>query len=503
MDNKAGNLSQSDFDYDIAIIGGGVTGSLTAYNLSMFDIKVCVIEKESDLASGATGANSGIVHAGYDPKPGSMKAIYNIKGSKIMPELCRKLSVPFKNNGSLVLAFTPEEHHSLIELFSRGVENGVEQIHILDKTRVRNIEPNISEKVYSALYLPSGSIVCPYELTFASAEAAASNGVDFFFEHPVTNIKTPKETGQGFFEISCKTNSSNQEIKIITAKYIVNASGVCSDRISQMVGDFSHRIIPRKGEYITLDKELEGFIKATIFQAPTQKGKGVLVTPTVDGNILIGPNSVEIKDPFDISTTEKGIEEVKKQGQRAVPELDFSKAIRSFAGIRATSDYGDFIIGRSRYISGFYQCAGIESPGLTAAPAIALKIKDEILFDMKYKVELKKNFSEYRASPVKFRELSYEQRDKLIKKDFRYANILCRCENVTEAEVIDSIHRFPGAKDINGVKMRTRAGMGRCQGGFCLPKIVPVIARELNIPPEQVTLSGKGSKILKGTKRGN
>jgi len=494
--------------YDIAIIGGGVVGSLVAYNLSLYDIKICLIERESDLAMGATGANSAIVHAGYDPEPGSLKAIYNIKGADMMQNLCKKLGVPYRNNGALVLAFSDEDNNKLLNLLKRGIKNGVKEIHLLEKDRALNIEHNISREIVSALYLPSSSIVCPYELTFASAETAAANGAEFLFGHDVVKIqilnkneKKEKVKGKANFEITCKTDCDELQTKAISCKYIVNASGVNSGKVSEMVADFSHKIMPRKGEYITLDKELEGYVTHTIFQAPSDKGKGVLVTSTVDGNILIGPNSVKGSDPFDVTTTLEGMDEIKRSGKKSVPGLDFSKIIRSFAGIRATPDTGDFIIGQSEFTPGFFQCAGIESPGLTAAPAIAEKIRDDLLKEFGDSVELKSGTKDYREPPLRFRDLSCIQREKLIKENMQFANVICRCENVTEAEIIQAIRRPAGAASINGIKMRTRAGMGRCQGGFCLPKIVPVLARELGVPIEEVNLSGIGSELLKGKKR--
>ena len=317
------------------------------------------------------------------------------------------------------------------------------------------------------------------------------------------NITKNKLKGIIGFKLWCKTDFDSEIIKNVSCRYLINASGVSSGKISEMAGDYSHRIIPRKGEYITLDKEVEGYIKNTIFQAPTDKGKGVLVTSTVDGNILVGPNAVETIDPFDVSTTEKGISEIKKSGHKSVPGLDFSKIIRSFAGIRATPDTGDFIIGQSIKVTGLFQCAGIESPGLTAAPAIAEKIRNDILNEYKNKVELKKEYKDFREAPIRFRELTYSQREELIIGNRQYANVICRCENVTEAEIIEAIKRPLGAKSVNGIKMRTRAGMGRCQGGFCLPKIIPVLSRELGISMEEVRLYGKGSELLKGRKRDN
>ena len=487
--------------FDIAIIGGGVIGSLVAYSLSAYNLKICVIEKESDLAMGATGANSAIIHAGYDPEPGSLKALYNIKGAAMMQGICKKLGVPYKNNGALVLAFSQQEHQTLIDLLHRGTTNGVKEIHLLDKERTLNLEPHLSHEIISALYLPSSSIICPYELTFASAETAAVNGTEFLFEHEVVNITKRKKPGNTAFDITCNINSDAGNFKSISCRYIINASGVSSGKISEMAGDFSHKIIPRKGEYITLDKELKGYIKHTVFQAPTDKGKGVLVTSTVDGNILVGPNAVVTSDPFDVSTSSQGINEIKESGHKSVPGLDFSKIIRSFAGVRATPDTGDFIIGQSETVPGLFQCAGIESPGLTSAPAIAEKISNDVINEFNSNVEFKKEYKDSRESPVRFRELSYIQRGNLIKNNMQFANVICRCENVTEAEIIEAIRRPLGSKSINGIKMRTRAGMGRCQGGFCLPKIVPVLARELGIPMEEVRLYGRGSELLKGRKR--
>jgi len=491
---------ESDY-YDIAIIGGGVIGSLIAYKLSKYNLRICLIEMTSDLANGASGANSAIVHTGYDPKPNSKKATFNREGFLEMKEICEKLGVPFVNNGAMVLSFSEEEDITLNDLLERGKENGVKKLEIIPKSRVLELEPNISEKVRSALYVPGSSIICPYELTFAAAETAFVNGVEFKFEHEVIDITSPEISQSECFEISCKTFSQDVEIKKIRSEFLINAAGVNTDKISEMAGAEEYKIIPRRGEYIVFDKILSGYVKHTLFPAPTDKGKGILVTPTVDGNILIGPNAIGVDDRYDVSTTKEGIEQILKMGLKTVPGIDRYKIIRTFSGIRATPSTGDFIIGESAIVKKFFQVGGIESPGLTSSPAIAKAIEDEFVNKYSNSLTIKKSFIDTRKPSVRFRELTDSQKQKLIKKNPKYASIICRCENVTQAEIEQAIHRPLGARSVNGVKMRTRAGMGRCQSGFCLPKIVPILADKLGITMEDVKLYGYGSEILKGNKR--
>ena len=487
--------------YDVVIIGGGVSGCLIAYRLSGYDISVCLIEKEADLACGATGANSAIVHSGYDPEPGTKKAHYNVSGNRMFGDLCRDLGVPFVQNGSLIIAFNTQEHAKIEKLFERGTANGVPGLKILTATETLAMEPAVSNEVYSALYAPSGGIVCPYELTFAASETAYNNGTQFLFETEVTAIHRDASSGDSF-TVTCRDRKSGNEEFMVKARTIVNAAGAFADKVSAMAGDDSFRIIPRRGEYSIVDKQIGKLVRHTIFQAPTEKGKGVLVTPAVDENIIVGPNAQQVESPDDTATTREGREEIWGSAVKSVPALNRSFSIRDFAGIRATPSTHDFIIGEAPGIPGFYRAAGIESPGLTAAPAFSEDIGKLII------ARLMPDHPKYREAsvmtrkpPVRFRNLSPETQGELIAQEPLYSNVICRCENITEAEIVDAIRRTIGEVTVNGIKMRTRAGMGRCQGGFCLPRVISIIARETGRPAESVTMAGAGSDIITGRTR--
>lgn len=492
--------------YDIAIIGGGVIGSLISYQLSKYDLSICLLEKECDLAMEESGANSAIVHAGYDPEPGTLKALFNVRGNAMMEPLCRSLHVPFKRNGSLIIAFSDEERQVLGRLLERGRINGVEGLELLDRDSVLAMEPALSGEVIGALRAPTGGIVCPYELTYAASEVAFQNGVDYYFNHAVTAIRPIAASSSGVkkdlssledrFEVEC----GEAEAKF-TCSIIINAAGIFADKISAMAGDGSYKITPRRGEYVILDKTTGGKVRHTIFQTPSSKGKGVLVTPTVDGNILIGPNSQEIDDCSDCCTTDAGMNEIWDMAVKSVPSLEKKWIIRSFAGIRSTPSTHDFIIGESPVIPGFFEAAGIESPGLTAAPAIAAEIERIVTESLPVMPEIKDSYITERSDAIRFRDLPMDEQRKLIEENPLYAHVVCRCEKVTEAEIVAAIRGPLGARTVNGVKARTRAGMGRCQSGFCLPKIIAILAREMDVPEESITLSGPGSELLTGKTR--
>lgn len=469
--------------FDITVIGGGVIGCSIARELSKYKLKICLLEKECDVACGTTKANSAIVHAGYDAKPGTMKAKMNVSGNQMFDKLSKELDFPFKRTGSLVACFSMEEIEILNRLLKQGEENGIEGLRIVYKDELRDMEPNLSENVAAALYAPTAGIVCPYEMTIALAENAVENGVEFKLNTLVMDIK--KSTGG--FEI--KTS----EGKIMT-KMVINAAGIFADNINNMVSKNIIEIIPRKGEYCLFDKSLGGIISRTVFQIPTRMGKGVLVTPTVDGNLLVGPTALNILDKEDVNTTNDGLEYALNMGKRSIRELPMDKIISSFAGLRAHPVNNDFIIGEAEDVDGFINAAGIESPGLSAAPAIAKVIEDIVV--NKLKPMVKEDYNPIRKGIPKFREMSNEEREILIKNNPAYGRIVCRCELITEGEVIDSIRRTLGATTLDGVKRRTRSGMGRCQGGFCSSRIVDILARELNIPITEVTKFGRESKLL-------
>ena len=469
--------------YDVAVVGAGVIGSLTARELSRYNLKIAIVEKHNDMAMATSKANSAIVHAGFDAKPGSLKAKFNVEGTALMPELCKTLSVPFKPVGSLVVAFSDEEVETLDSLLERGKTNGVPGLEIYDKQKLKEAEPFISDEAKAALWAPSAGIVCPYELTIAAAENAVVNGAEFIRNFEVKKIDF---NGNAF-------TLSNGE-KEITAKYIINAAGVYCDEIAALIGDNSIRTTPRKGEYMLCDKSIGHLANHTIFQCPSKMGKGILVTPTVDGNLLLGPSALDIENKEDVATTSDALSDILEIAKKSVPCLTTRDVITSFAGLRAHCDRDDFIIEPSEKNAQFINVAGIESPGLSSAPAIALYVKDMIIKELS--AEEKSDFKPDREEPVRFRHMTNEERKALIEKNPAYGRIVCRCETITEGEILDAIHAPAGARDVDGVKRRTRAGMGRCQGGFCGSKVVELLARELGVEINEITKFGGNSKIL-------
>lgn len=470
-------------NYDVAVIGAGVIGSLIARELSRYSLKIALVEKCNDMAMGTSKANSAIVHAGFDAKPGTLKAKLNVEGTALMPELCKTLSVPFKPVGSLVVAFSDEELETLNSLLERGKINGVPGLEIYDREKLKEAEPYISNEAKAALWAPSAGIVCPYELTIAAAENAVVNGAEFIRNFEVKKIDFD---GNGF----CISNGEKE----ITAKYVINAAGVYCDEMAALIGDTSIHTTPRKGEYMLCDKSVGHLANHTIFQCPSKMGKGVLVTPTVDGNLLLGPSAIDIEDKDDVTTLADTLASVLTVAKKSVPCLTTREVITSFAGLRAHCDRNDFIIEPSKKNAQFINVAGIESPGLSSAPAIALYVKDIILNALP--AEEKSDFIPEREEPVRFRHMSNEERKSLIEKNPAYGRIICRCETITEGEILDAIHAPAGARDVDGVKRRTRAGMGRCQGGFCGSKVVELLARELGVEINEITKFGGNSKIL-------
>lgn len=472
--------------YDVVITGAGVTGAFVARELSRYELKVCLVEKGHDVASGASKANSGIVHAGFDCTPGSLKALLNVRGAKMMEKTAGELDVPYKKIGSLVAGYGEKDKEILQGLLDKGVANGVEGLEIIDREALAKLEPQLSDEVTHALYAPSAGIICPYELTVAAVENAVDNGVELRRECEVKDITFCSD------HIKVKTDSDTLE-----CRYFVNAAGAYAGKIASMAGDDSIVIKPRKGEYLLLDKAVGSIVKRVIFQCPTAMGKGILVTPTVDGNIMIGPDAQDIDDSEDNSTTTFGIEHVVQGARRAVPGIDVRQVITSFAGLRARPETGDFIIGPSKVNANFINVAGIESPGLTCAPAIGEYVSG-ILGRQGLERVLKKSFKGERDKVLRFRELDGDELEVLLRKDPSYGRLVCRCEKVTEGEVVDCIRRPAGALDLDAVKRRTRAGMGRCQGGFCTPRLVELLSRELGIPYDEVTKKGGDSWLLAG-----
>ena len=466
--------------YDVVIIGAGVVGSSIARYLSRYDLEIAVVEKEEDVCSGTSKANSAIVHAGHDAKTGSLKAKFNLLGSKMMEGLSKELDFSYERNGSLVVCFSEEDRPALNELYQRGIDNGVSGLEILEGDEVRKKEPNLSENIVAALWCPTGAIVCPFELTTAMAENAATNGVEFIFNNKVETI----EKKDDYYVINNK----------IKTKAIVNCAGVYSDVIHNLVSDNKYHIIPKKGDYVLMDREVGGLVKSTIFQLPTKAGKGVLVTPTVHGNLLVGPSATDIDNPEGNNTTAEDLDSIMKTAKLSANNIPYNKVITSFSGVRAHEEKGDFILEES--VDNFYDCVGIESPGLTAAPAIGEYMAD--LVANKLKATKKDHFVNERKGIAKVASLPIEERAKLIERNPSYGQIICRCEEISEGEIVEAIRRKPGAVSLDGVKRRVRAGMGRCQAGFCTPKVMDILARELGIPLEDVCKNNPNSKLLYG-----
>lgn len=472
-------------EYDVIVIGAGVVGSAIARELSKYDLKICVLEKEEDVCSGTSKANSGIVHGGFDPAVGSVMAKMNIRGAELIRELHETLDFAYKQNGSMVLCFDEADLPVLQKLYDRGIANGVKEMRIVSGEEARQLEPAISDKVVGALYVPTAGIVCPFGMTIAFAENAADNGAEFRF---LTAVESIEKTDGGRL---IRTDKGE-----LTAKYVVNAAGVYADKFHNMVSEKKLSITPRRGEYVLMDKEVGDLVSHTIFQLPGKGGKGVLVTPTVHGNLLVGPNAFDLPDKEATETTPEGTDEIKTKALRSVPNIPFNKMITGFAGLRAHEAGGDFILGEAEDAEGFFDAAGIESPGLTAAPAIGEYIAG--LVAEKAGAAKKADFIATRKGIPEVAKLPPKERAELIAGRPEYGRIVCRCENISEGEILDAMDRTLGARSMDGIKRRVRQGMGRCQAGFCTPGTIELIAKKLGIPMEQVAKNRPGSEFIKG-----
>ncbi|URZ15833.1 NAD(P)/FAD-dependent oxidoreductase [Clostridium felsineum] len=471
--------------YDVAIIGAGVIGCSIFRELTKYNLKVVVLEKERDVSMGTSKANSAIVHAGYDPEEGTLMAKYNVKGNEMFEELCKELSVPFKRNGSLVLAFDKEDMSKVKHLYENGTKLGVKGLKILNKAEVLDMEPNLNEEIEGALYAPTGGIVGPFEYTIALAENGVQNDGEIKLKKEVVSIKK-----DGTFKILTKDGET------IEAKFVINAAGVYADKIHNLICKESFKISPRSGEYFVMDKSQGNVVSHTIFQCPSKLGKGVLITPTVHGNLLVGPDARDVEDKEDLGTISEGLNHVREASMRSTKEVNFRESIRNFAGLRANPDTGDFIVEENDEVKGFIDVAGMKSPGLSSAPAIALDVVN-ILNAAGCSLEKKENFVNKREQ-IHFMELSPEEKAELIKKNYMYGRIICRCESITEGEIVAAIKRSFGVLSLDGIKRRCRPGMGRCQGGFCGPRVQEIIAREYKVPLESVVLEKDNSYILLG-----
>ena len=474
--------------YDVIIIGAGVTGCAVARYLSRYQGSALVLERAEDVCCGTSKANSAIIHAGFDAAHGSLMAKMNVQGSRMVPGLAKELDFPFRRNGSLVVCMSEEDMPRLQALYENGVKNGVEGLEIVDARRLHELEPNVSKNAVAALWAPTGGIVCPFNMTIALAENANANGVDFRFNTKVTGFTRGEEgwtvhTEQGDFR----------------TRYVVNAAGVYADVLHNMVSPRKLHITPRRGDYCLLDRQVGGFVSHTVFQLPGKLGKGVLVSPTVHGNIIIGPTAIDIEDRDGTNTTAAGLEELISKAGISVDNLPIRQTITSFAGLRAHEDHHEFVIGEAEDAPGFVDCAGIESPGLTSAPAIGLTVAE--LLREKLGLREKEDFIVTRKGLLDPKSLTWDAYQALIRENPAYGQIICRCEQVTEGEIIDAIRRPLGARSLDGVKRRTRAGMGRCQAGFCSPRVMEILARELGVSQAEITKCGGASRLIVGVNK--
>lgn len=513
--------------YDVVIIGAGVTGSAIARELSRYKLRTCVLEKEEDVCSGTSKANSAIVHAGFDAEPGSLKARFNVEGSRRMEALSKELDFEYHKNGALVLCLDEKDRYKLEALYEQGIENGVQGLRILEREELKALEPKLTSEACAALYAPESAIVCPFGLTIALAENAFDNGTEFFLDTEVLNISAPdtdplgiepsaqnpwgkdegtcedmQQANESTKDSTCKGADSKEGLYRLEtskgtflARYVVNAAGVYADKLHNMISKKSYHITPRKGEYMLLDKSAGGHVRHTIFQLPTMMGKGVLVTPTVHGNLLVGPTATDLEDKEDTSTTDAGLSDVQRMAKLGVSEIPFSDVITSFSGLRAHEDGGDFVIGECEDAPGWFDALGIESPGLSASPAIGAYVAE--LVAKKAGAALKEDWDGRRKGITRLERLSEEEQAELIGREPAYGEIVCRCERISKGEILDAIHRSLGAVSMDGLKRRVRSGMGRCQGSFCTPKLLEILSAETGRDIYTITKCGTGSELLK------
>lgn len=471
--------------FDVLIIGAGVIGANLLRELSRYQVRAAVLEKENDVGLGATRANSAIVHAGYDPEPGTKMARFNVQGSNMMEQLCQDLSVPYRRNGSMVIAFEPEEEEALRRLYRQGKENGVQGLQLLTKQQALEREPNLNPHLYAALYAPTGAIISPWELTVALCDNAMENGAQCITGQTVCSIiKKP----EGHFMVK------TQKGEVYEARFVVNAAGVYADQISAMAGSGGFSIHPSKGSYYVLDKSQCSLVHSTIFQCPSKAGKGVLISPTVHGNLIVGPDAQEIQDREDTSCQQDRLSFVRRTAEKTSAKVDYRESIRNFAGIRANCDRPDFIIEQSSKVPGFFEASGIKSPGLSASPAIALELV-RLLEGAGLPLPLKPDFQP-RRSKIHFKVLSEQEKQRLIQDNPAFGRVICRCETVTEGEILQALASPTCPPTLDGVKRRCNAGLGRCQGGFCGPRVCELIAKTRGVSMLQVQKDREGSYIL-------
>ena len=450
---------------DIVIIGAGIVGCAIARELSKYNLNISVVERNSDVAEGVSKANSGIIHGGFNEKEGTLKCKLNLQGNKMIDNLSKDLDFKFIRNGALVLAFDEKEIEKIDYLKSNGDKNGVPNLKILERDEVLKLEKNLNPKVQKALYVETSGIVSPYEMTLAFAENACENGVKFKFNGEVSSIIKEGDC----YNLSLK---NGEEMK---SKIVINAAGLMGGIINNMVSSKKYEINPVKGEYCLFDKEVGTICKKTLFQVPTELSKGVLITPTVDGNLLLGPNA---KAKGTTGTSREGINEIIEKSKKSIENLPLNKVLNTFSGLRPKIKGDDFIIEEAEGNKGFINVIGIDSPGLTAAPAIGCYVAE--IIERKMELKKKDNFKSKRSGIIRFSSLSPEKKNEIIAENPAYGKMICKCELVTEGEIIDSIRRPLGATTIDGVKRRTRAMMGGCQGIGCMIPISTILSRELH-----------------------
>ena len=487
---RSRDMTQSEKIYfpDILIAGAGITGVSAARELSRYHVSVTVIDRAEDIAEGATKANSGIVHAGYDAVPGTRKALYNVRGAAMYPGLCRDLSVPYRKCGAFVIGFDEADRNTLNNLYSRGIANGVKNLRLLTREEALEAEPELNPQICGALDVPESAIVSPYELAYALADDAARNGVSFVFGQEITSVSRSED---GRWEIGTVQGAS------FRCRVFINCAGASGADLHNMISDLPLHMTHRRGQYYLLDRSVRQPFSRTVFQCPSVMGKGVLVSPTVHGNLLLGPNAEDIPDPLDTATTADGLASVLQSVRKTWPAASVQLNITNFSGIRAHLNTDDFMVGPVSGASFAYEAIGIESPGLSSAPAIAEALASEVAEKMSLR---KKETVVPPRKPAKpFSEMNDEERAAAVQSDPAYGNIVCRCEVVTEAEIREAIRRPVGARTVDGVKRRTRAGMGRCQGGFCSPRVAQILADETGVSLKEITKDGGNSYLLDNT----
>ena len=471
--------------YDVIIVGAGIVGALTARFLARYDLRILLIEKEPDVGMNPSSANSAIIHAGYDPEPGSLKATLNVRGNRMWENLAGELHVPFKKTGSYVVAFGEEQLDKLQGLYERGVANGVPQMRIIRREEFLVREPLIHPGVSGALWTPSGAVVDPFVAVLAAAENAVVNGVDLLLDTAFQDFIM-----EGSRVVGVRTSQGD-----FRTRWVINAGGLYSDEIMHRAGvrpDF--HITPRRGEYFIFDAT-QVVLNNVLFCVPSEKGKGVLVSTTTHGNVMIGPNATVLDRKDDTSTTDTGLREVFEQAKRVVPSLNLRDTIAQYAGIRATGNAHDFVVEIASEVQGLVNLAGIESPGFASSPAIAERVV-ELLREAGEPLPVKSNWNPVRMAPPAFSKLSHKEKAELVERNPAYGRIVCRCEEITEGEIVDAIHGPVPARTYDGIKRRTWLGTGRCQGGFDIPRVLEILSHELGVPMTEVTKKGRGSEFV-------